>query len=119
MTTYTGERSRSHVIVRVDGEPLCPRLDLHPLSLSGFDWGYAGTGPSQLALAILADHWPSDENRAIRSYRPFMRHVLARIRTDRWELSGDGIDKLLANIGRPGRVALGLSATTWEMDRAG
>jgi hypothetical protein len=119
MTTYTGERVGSRVFVRVDDEPLCPRLDLHPLSPSGFDWGYPGTGPSQLALGILADHWPSDENRALRHYRPFMRHVVAGIRADRWELSGDDVDRLLANIGRPRRVVLGLPATTWEMSRAG
>jgi hypothetical protein len=119
MATYSGERVGSRVFVRVDDEPLCPRPDLHPLSPSGFDWGYLGNGPSQLALAILADHWPSDENRALRSYRPFMRHVLAQIRADRWELSGDDVDRLLANIGRPGPVELGLPATVWEMDRAG
>jgi len=31
------------------------RLDLRNHSPTGFAWGYAGSGPSQLALAILAD----------------------------------------------------------------
>ena len=119
MRTYTGVRADSRVIVRTDGEPLCPRLDIHPLSQTGFDWGYAGSGPSQLALAILADHWPSDENRALRSYRLFMRHVIARIQCDRWELAGEEIDGLLANLTRIRRFAARPAEIGWETRRAG
>lgn len=39
------------------------RLDLYDHSPTGFEWGYSGSGPAQLALAILADHFdrhPSD-----------------------------------------------------------
>ena len=46
------------VRVTVDGRPLDPRLDLRVLSASGFEWGYDGGGPGQLALAILADQFP-------------------------------------------------------------
>src|SRR5437868_3513789 len=34
---------------------LAPRLDLRNHSPTGFNWGYGGSGPAQLALAILAD----------------------------------------------------------------
>jgi hypothetical protein len=36
--------------------PLNPRNDLCNHSPNGFEWGYEGSGPAQLALAILADH---------------------------------------------------------------
>jgi hypothetical protein len=41
--------------VRVDGQPLDPRPSqlVWNHSPDGFAWGYAGSGPSQLALAIL------------------------------------------------------------------
>jgi Family of unknown function (DUF6166) len=34
---------------------LDPRFDLRNHSPDGFEWGYGGSGPSQLALAILVD----------------------------------------------------------------
>lgn len=39
--------------------PLNPRTDLFNHSPNGFEWGYGGSGPAQLALAILADHLAS------------------------------------------------------------
>ncbi len=49
-----------YVAVVVDGKsyPLNPRLDLIDYGQEGtsrFGWGHHGAGPSQLALAILAD----------------------------------------------------------------
>lgn len=37
--------------------PLDPKLKLVNHSPTGFSWGYGGSGPAQLALAILADHF--------------------------------------------------------------
>ena len=119
MTTYTGVRAASRIVVCADGEPLCPRLDLYPLCPSGFDWGYPGTGPSQLALAILADHWPSDENRALGEYRLFMRQVIARIATDRWSLSGEDLDRLSCDMHVTARVSLRRLPVLAECARVG
>ncbi len=50
--------------------PLGPRLDLANHSPDGFSWGYGGSGPAQLALAILADHFqrrPADVGRVERA----------------------------------------------------
>ena len=47
------------VLVTVDGQPLDPRRDLRDLGAEGFEWGYEGTGPAQLSLAILADLYPA------------------------------------------------------------
>lgn len=57
---YAGHRIRGEprVWVIIDGsrsEPLPWRLDLDNHSPTGLEWGYAGSGPAQLALAILAD----------------------------------------------------------------
>ncbi len=41
-------------VVTVDGEPLLLRRELGEFS-DGFNWGYGGAGPAQLALAVLAD----------------------------------------------------------------
>ena len=105
MTTYTGERIGSRVLVRVDDEPLCPRLDLCPHSPNGFDWGYRGSGPEQLALAILADHLPSDENRALAHYERFKERVVARLVSDRWTLTDREVDEALATIEAPDSAA--------------
>ena len=34
---------------------LRPRLDIRNHSPTGFEWGYGGSGPAQLALALVAD----------------------------------------------------------------
>lgn len=98
MTTYTGERIGSRVLVRVDDEPLCPRLDLCPYSANGFDWGYRGSGAAQLALAILADHLRSDENRALAQHQGFKERVIAQLGSDRWTMTDRDVDDLLATI---------------------
>ena len=61
MKQYAGRRQGFAVIVTVDGRRLNPRLDLWNHSPTGFEWGYCGSGPAQLALAILADHCANDE----------------------------------------------------------
>lgn len=58
--TYAGRRTDSGCAVTVNGEPLPPRLDLFNHSPAGFEWGYGGSGPAQLALAILADALAND-----------------------------------------------------------
>jgi len=40
---------------------LSPRLGVINHSPDGFSWGYSGSGPAQLALAILCDHLRSCE----------------------------------------------------------
>jgi len=48
---YVGKRNGTAADVLVDGHPLNPRLDLWNHSPSGFERGYHGSGPAQLALA--------------------------------------------------------------------
>lgn len=56
--------------------PLALRLDLRAHSPGGFEWGYSGSGPAQLALAILVD-FTGDEALALRLYQDFKADVIA------------------------------------------
>jgi hypothetical protein len=49
------ETSDGGCLVLVDGQelPLAPSLKLRNHSPTGFCWGYSGSGPAQLALALL------------------------------------------------------------------
>lgn len=63
------------------------RLDLDNHSPTGFEWGYGGSGPAQLALAILADAL-LDDQRAIKLHQPFKWKVIAALDRERsWILS--------------------------------
>lgn len=81
MKTYIGETNGRDWSVTVieDGErrPLDPRLDLRRHSPDGFSWGYLGSGPSQLALALAANA-TGDDRRAIRVYQRLKEAVIAR-----------------------------------------
>lgn len=99
---YTGEMSRDEVglvSVRESGErramELDARLDLANHSPTGFQWGYSGSGPAQLALAILSHHFNAtgtgDDAMALERYQTFKSQVLAAIYLRRWELTTDQI----------------------------
>jgi len=98
MKTYVGGRSLAGAQVTVDGVPLDPRFDLKRLSPTGFEWTYEGSGPAQLALALLADHL-GDDAQALRLYEPFMRAVVAEL-DNSWELTSTEIDAALQVLGK-------------------
>jgi hypothetical protein len=74
-----------------------PRYDLWNHSPTGFEWGYSGSGPAQLALAILADHIGDDEA-ALEAYQFFKFNVLASLPESGWTLSSEDIDAGLEKI---------------------
>jgi hypothetical protein len=61
---------------------LAPRLDLRNHSPTGFAWGYLGSGPAQLSLAILAD-FLGDDDHALALYQPFKEAFVARWNQDK------------------------------------
>lgn len=65
-------------------EPLPLRLDLRNHSPTGFEWGYGGSGPAQLALALLADCL-GDAETALRFYQEFKQEVVTGLGTS-WTL---------------------------------
>ena len=94
---YRGRRMEDTAIVTVNGKPLNPRHDLQNHSPNGFEWGYGGSGPAQLALAILADHLRNDQL-ALANYQPFKFEVVAGLKDDEWVLTGEQINCALQEI---------------------
>ena len=97
MRTYQGWRKGHAVDVTVNGRPLNPRFDLWNHSPTGFEWGYGGSGPAQLALAILADHFGNDQQ-ALVFYQRFKWSVIVELPNLRWTLPSRDIDRALQSI---------------------
>lgn len=98
-TVYHGHRDPTAPVgeectVRVDGEPLDMRYDLLSASPSGFQWGYGGSGPAQLAVALLAHAY--DEEFAAEHYQWFKRDVVSELHEDGWTLSKNEIEQFVA-----------------------
>jgi len=88
MKTYQGHRdAQGTLTVTVDGQPLSPRYDLANHSPDGFECGYAGSGPAQLALAMCADLL-KDDQRALRCYQMVKWTLVASLRRNvDWEIT--------------------------------
>lgn len=97
MKTYEGRREGPRRIVTIDGKPLNPRFDLRNYSPSGFEWGYGGSGPAQLALAILAEHL-GNEGLAEDLHQRFKWAVVATLPHSNWKLISDEIDQVLKGL---------------------
>ena len=97
MKRYEGLRKLRRTKVTVDGRPLRARLDLRSHSPAEFEWGYGGSGPAQLALAILADHLGNDEE-ALNLYQRFKWAVVAEFPHRSWTLTSDEIDQALQTL---------------------
>lgn len=76
--------------------PLDPRHDEVNHSPDGFQWGYGGSGPAQLAYALCRSAL-DDKSEAEDVYMDFKDHVIARLDGD-WSMSDDDIHQLLARI---------------------
>lgn len=106
---WKGERKplaeKNPVFMSVDGEiwanlPLY--LDEANHSPTGFEWGYAGSGPHQLGYAILRTYFeilkkyvPVDAKRlALHFYGKFTWEIVYSKfgRDDKWELDSDKVD---------------------------
>ena len=97
MKTFVGYRrpaepsGRGDAVVNViepdrPPRPLNPRLDLRAHSPTGFEWGYAGSGPAQLALALAADVL-KDDDRALRVYQRLKFELVGGFADEGWALT--------------------------------
>jgi hypothetical protein len=107
------------VVVERDGQKpyhLNPRNDIYDHSPTGVAWGYGGSGPAQLALAILADlftdgknppyqrpEWDKEPdttyNRVLGLYQDFKFAVIARLPMDSgWELTDQQVESVISKI---------------------
>lgn len=105
MRTYIGRRDDGDVEVVVVDEngvsrQLPRRLDIRNHSPTGFEWGYGGSGPAQLALALLCDYFETfhpegNVNAALIMYQAFKFKVVGRLpepgKADEWRLTTEDI----------------------------
>ncbi len=104
--TIRGERRKVEVVVTADGAPLDWRssLAVRNHSPTGPAWGYGGSGPAQLALAILLA--VTDEATAERFYQRFKWDVIAPIEADRWALDSGWLESAAAGTDDVVRLAV-------------
>ncbi|RDZ56170.1 hypothetical protein C5B91_18935 [Haloferax sp. Atlit-10N] len=99
---YVGYRQSGRAIVekRPGHERLTPErsLALVKHSPSGFEWGYGGGGPAQLALALLLDYTGA-EAFALDHYQAFKNKVVSQLdcagSDEYWRLTASEIDAAL------------------------
>lgn len=104
-TAYVGQRRKGGLVVTrcPEGTELTPdrSLKLVNHSLSGFEVGYRGSGPAQLACALLLDYY-DDEQLAREHYIAFRNQVVSQLECDGaaacWHLTGEEIDAAMATI---------------------
>jgi hypothetical protein len=94
VVAYEGKREKEGCkVVRRDGEEweaLSLRLDLWNHSPTGFGWGYAGSGPAQLSLALLADAL-GDEERVISLHQDVKQATISRLIDEDWQMTEEEI----------------------------
>lgn len=96
---YAGERVgglAGETVVTVNGHILDPRFDLRNHSPTGFEWGYGGSGPAQLSLAILANEY--GDAVAQYWYQDFKWYWTARQVRQSWTLSSEQLFKHMSFI---------------------
>lgn len=93
MNVYRAKRFPEGVVATVNGDPLNPRFDLANHSPTGFEFGYGGSGPAQLALAILAREMGAET--ALRHYQNFKWAFIAPASGDTFLISSLEIQEWL------------------------
>lgn len=96
MKVYEGRRLRRfgvQVDVVEDGRRRALRHVVHH-SPTGFEWGYGGSGPADLALSILTD--AAGEPTARTWYQAFKWDVVAQLDREAWELREEEVVGWLA-----------------------
>ena len=94
MKVYRGDRTIDGIVVSVDDKPLDERRDIATISEDGFEWGFLGPASTQLALAILADHF-DDPARALRFHEDVAGEIVANFANE-WVLTSADIDDSVA-----------------------
>lgn len=97
MKTYHGLRTshgETYVTVRLNGDRPRPLFHRMRHSPTGFEWGYGGSGPADLAFSILWDLL--GETTANRFYQDFKWAFIAPADRERVEISEEEIRTWLA-----------------------
>jgi Family of unknown function (DUF6166) len=94
---YVGRRDKNGTasvrVIEADGDShtLRKRLDLANHSPTGFEWGYGGSGPAQLALALLADALETADSTALRFHQRFKRMCVAQMPREAWSMTANTV----------------------------
>jgi hypothetical protein len=111
---YTGARTQSGCEVRKEekgkeSEPLDLRLDLWNHSPTGHEWGYGGSGPAQLALALLADA-TGDDRLAVALHQEFKWKFVGSFPREGFSMTAEEIQHWAKE------AAKNLDLSPWEDD---
>ena len=81
--------------VWIDGRELSPTLsqEVFNHSPAGFNWSYGGSGPAQLALALLLAF--TDRSKAVRHHQDFKWRVIAKLPPGDFEIDASVITDFL------------------------
>ena len=92
-----GVRNGTRKTVTIDGHPLdwTRSLRVASPSPSGIEWGYPGSGPAQLALAILLEL--VDDETAEWHHQAFKWGFIARLDHDEWTIAVKDVVEWLRN----------------------
>lgn len=95
---YQGQRHArgTSVWVRISpskSERLDAALHLRAHSPTGFEWGFGGSGPAQLAFAILYDC--TEAEFALANYQAFKEQHVARIQTPSWAIEAGEVRRMI------------------------
>lgn len=97
---FPDRRGEAVVTIHETGRPprpLDPRLDLRNHSPTGCEWGYAGSGPAQLALALAADTL-GDDDRALAVYAGLKFILIAALPVGEWTISAKDVLAIIVAI---------------------
>jgi Family of unknown function (DUF6166) len=100
--TYIGTRDGNGTIeVRkqideLPAVPLDPRLDLRNHSPTGFEIAYGGSGPAQLAIALLADVMGDEFAEA--HYQAYKQRIIAALPFEGFKITAKEVEAWAAEI---------------------
>ncbi len=116
MKEYSGRRENGNAVVMVtikEPRPGRTRMRTRELSPSkslkvrnhspsGFEWAYQGSGPAQLALALLLDAFPErGAEWAADLHQEFKRKVVSNLPHDGWTLTREQIQAAVQQLEAP------------------
>ena len=90
---YIGTRSIDGLNVTYAGVQLPQLIEAHCFCPAGFEWGYDGDAPRQLAFAVLM-HRTNDQSLAINLTEKFTKEVIS-VLDNAWVLDDAFIDKFV------------------------
>jgi hypothetical protein len=96
MAVYHGTRIDGECCVYKDADELSPKFSqsIRNHSPAGWNWGYGGSGPAQLALGLLLEETGREE--AERLHQRFKRSFVVSWSEDKWRLTSEHIQSWLS-----------------------